>query len=172
MDETGDVDGDGLNDMAVSSYLDSSSTGMVEVFSGASSPSLTGTPLATLPGRAAGDYFGYSVSHGDVDGDGVRELVVGAVYDDDGGTDRGAVYVLLLNANGTVRSTVKTSDIAGNLTAALANSDGFGTSVAGPGDIDGDGTQNLEDQDEDGDGTPNTEDSDSDGDQVPDAEED
>ena len=46
-------------------------------------------------------------SLGDLDGDGVTDLAVGAYRDDTGGTERGAVHVLLLNANGTVKSSVK-----------------------------------------------------------------
>ncbi len=44
------------------------------------------------------DTFGRSVaSLGDLDGDGVSDLAVGAFWDDDGGTDRGAVWVLFLD---------------------------------------------------------------------------
>ena len=44
------------------------------------------------------DYFGYAVaSLGDLDGDGVGDLAVGAIGDDDGGTNRGAVWVLFLD---------------------------------------------------------------------------
>ncbi len=44
------------------------------------------------------DWFGKSVaSLGDLDGDGVGDLVVGARNDDDGGFDRGAVWVLFLD---------------------------------------------------------------------------
>ena len=54
------------------------------------------------PTLAATDFFGSSVATlGDLDGDGVSDLVVGAPYDDTGGTWRGAVYVLLMNADGT-----------------------------------------------------------------------
>ena len=45
-----------------------------------------------------------SASLGDLDGDGVTDLAVGAYQDDTGGTGRGAVHVLFLNANGTVKS--------------------------------------------------------------------
>ena len=45
-----------------------------------------------------GDDFGVSVaSLGDFDGDGVGDVVVGAILDDDGGVDRGAVYMLFLD---------------------------------------------------------------------------
>ena len=43
------------------------------------------------------DVFGNSVALlGDLDGDNVDDLVVGALFDDDGGTNRGAVWVLFL----------------------------------------------------------------------------
>ncbi|MBT8211911.1 MAG: FG-GAP repeat protein, partial [Acidimicrobiia bacterium] len=84
------------------------------------------------------DHFGRSVaSIGDVDGDGIADLAVGAPFDDDGGSDRGAVYVLFLNANGTVKSEQKISDTAGGLATPLANLDEFGMGVAGIGDLDG-----------------------------------
>ena len=41
------------------------------------------------------DYFGISVSGvGDLNQDGILDLAVGASSDDDGGYNRGAVYVL------------------------------------------------------------------------------
>ena len=73
----------------------------------------------------------------------MADLAVGAQYDDDGGSDRGAVYVLFLNADGTVRAEQKISDTAGGLTATLNDSDSFGYSVAGVGDVDGDGVADL-----------------------------
>jgi hypothetical protein len=43
------------------------------------------------------DFFGAAISAlPDLDGDGVDEIVVGASHDDDGGPDRGAVYVLFI----------------------------------------------------------------------------
>ena len=78
------------------------------------------------------DTFGVSVAGlGDLDGDGVTDLAVGAPPDDDGGTDRGAVFVLFLNANGTVKAEQKITDTAGGLVATLDDGDNFGVSVAG-----------------------------------------
>jgi uncharacterized delta-60 repeat protein len=51
--------------------------------------------------------------------------------DDDGGTNRGAVHILFMNPDGTVRAEQKISSTTGGLTAALDNSDQFGRSVAG-----------------------------------------
>lgn len=89
-----------------------------------------------------GDNFGEDVcSLGDLDGAGpsVRAIAVGAVGDDDGGSDRGAVYILFLNSSGTVLSRKKISDVEGSFTALLLNDDNFGTSVANLGNLDGAG---------------------------------
>ncbi len=63
------------------------------------------------------DFFGTSVaSLGDLDGDGVGDLAVGARGDSDGGLDRGAVWVLFLNTDGTVKSHQKINDTKGGFT--------------------------------------------------------
>ena len=53
---------------------------------------------------------------GDLDGDGIIDLAVGAVGTDDGGDFRGAMYVLFLNSDGTVKAHQKISDASGGLT--------------------------------------------------------
>ncbi|HKQ56853.1 MAG TPA: FlgD immunoglobulin-like domain containing protein [Candidatus Eisenbacteria bacterium] len=86
------------------------------------------------------DEFGGAVANlGDLDGTGpsVTALAVGAVGDDDGGGDRGAVYILFLSSTGTVLSERKISDTQGNFQAVLDNADDFGSSVTALGDLDG-----------------------------------
>ena len=57
------------------------------------------------------DYFGWSVSGvGDLDNDGIPDIAVGAYLDDDGGSNRGAIYTLFLNSDGTVKNHQKISD--------------------------------------------------------------
>ena len=82
-------------------------------------------------------------SLGDLDGDGVADLAVGAYGDDDGGSGRGAVYILFLNADGTVKAETKISSTQGGLTGPLDDYDYFGWSVASLGDLDGDGVADL-----------------------------
>jgi len=96
-----------------------------------------------------GDIFGGSVAPlGEFDGDGVEDLVVGAPYDDDGGTlglssNVGAMWILLLNPDGSVKEEKKISATSGSFAGSLDDGDLFGTSVAGIGDLDFNGSVDL-----------------------------
>jgi hypothetical protein len=91
------------------------------------------------------DVFGqFSIaSLGDLDGDSITDIAVGAVGDDDGGAGRGALWILFLNADGTVKNHQKISSALGNFTGSLDNGDAFGSAVTSLGDIDGDGVQDI-----------------------------
>lgn len=75
---------------------------------------------------------------GDINGDGIFDLIVGARSDDDGATDAGAVYILFMNSDGTVQSSQKISATQGGFTDTLLENNFFGYGVAGVGDYDGD----------------------------------
>ncbi len=59
--------------------------------------------------------------------------------DDDGGPNRGAVWILFLNTDGTVKSHEKISSTQGGFLGTLDNFDGFGVDVASLGDLSGNG---------------------------------
>ncbi len=91
-----------------------------------------------------GDSFGMSLaSIGDWNNDGTSDLAVGAPEDGDGGPNRGAIWLLFLQPDGTVGSELKISDTAGGFSGGLVNADYFGISVAALDDIDGDGIREL-----------------------------
>jgi hypothetical protein len=90
------------------------------------------------------DAFGTAVAViGDVDGNGVVDVAVGAPQDDDGGDDRGAVYVFLLDAAANALSVTKISSGSGGFAGPLRDGDRFGSALAGIGDVDGDGIPDL-----------------------------
>ena len=95
------------------------------------------------PTLAANDLYGISIAAiGDLDGNGVTDLAIGAAGDDTGGTNRGAVYVTLMNADGTTKSFTKIAhQLHGGPT--LANEDYFGRRMASLGDLDGDGITDI-----------------------------
>lgn len=93
---------------------------------------------------SAGDRFSRDHDQaGDINGDGVIDLVVGARSDDDGATDAGAVYILFMNSNGTVQSNQKISMLSGGFNETLLASNFFGYGVAGIGDYDNDGIPDI-----------------------------
>ena len=91
----GDINGDGNDDFVVGAYHANpggENSGRVSVFSG-----IDGTELWSLPGAAPYDELGISVaSLGDLNGDGLQDIIVGAHQNDSTGLDAGAVYVYLL----------------------------------------------------------------------------
>ena len=90
----GDLDGDGTPDLASSGAMDE--RGRTWIFQGGlgTDPMTGAEALATWTGEADGDQAGYSLAAGDVDGDGVADLAVGAPYNDRGGDYSGAVYLI------------------------------------------------------------------------------
>src|SRR5262249_31601062 len=95
-------------------------------------------------------YFGESFAPGglcalgDVDGDGLGDLAIGAPGDPDGaGPDTGAVWSVHLNADGTLKRTQKISQLSGGFGGTLDAGGRFGTSIAQLGDLDGDGRREL-----------------------------
>jgi hypothetical protein len=91
------------------------------------------------------DEFGRAIANlGDLDGNGVVDLAVGAIGDDDGGVDqKGAVWILFMQADGTSCAEQKISDTQGNFQGIIAGGDLFGFALATLGDLDGDGVTDI-----------------------------
>ena len=152
----GDLNGDSVPDLVVGAYNDLTSviagrTGSVYVLlmnpdGSAAETRKIASGLNGGPELKGFNYFGQSVvSPGDLNGDGVADLVVGAFDDDTGGgniKNRGAAHVLFLNAQGSVTSTRKIAHLL-NGGPSLVAADHFGISAAALGDLNGDGVPDL-----------------------------
>src|SRR3989338_171484 len=137
-----DFNGDGIADVLVGADTDDDgggSSGVAFIFYGSTSlaSSIDGS-LANvkLIGEDASDRFGFSVSGaGDVNADGISDVLVGARLDDDGANDAGAAYIFY-------GSTSLASSIDGSVANVKligeAASDQFGNSVSGAGDVNND----------------------------------
>ena len=98
---------------------------------------------ANGPDLSNGDSFGYSIANiGDLNGDGVTDIAVGAYFDDAGGSNSGAVHIMFMNSNGTVSDTI---EINGDTTNGpdLGDDDYFGASIANIGDLNNDGVTDI-----------------------------
>lgn len=140
----GDLDGDGVPDLAVGDPdHDAVTIHFMAPDGTAVATQAIGSAMGGFVGGIAGSEFGEAVGPaGDVDGDGVGDLVVGAPDDDDLWEDTGAVWIIFLRADGTVKGQQKISSLSGGL-PWLPPYAYFGWSVAGLGDVDGDGTPDL-----------------------------
>lgn len=147
-----DIDGDGFDDLAVSSgtygpsldvhVLRLNADGTVKANSRIAD-GVGGLPAGSVSSQ---DGFGSSLaSLGDIDGDGLADLAVGAPRDSNGGGYyAGAVHLLFLDTDGSVKSNAKIADGTGGLAAGTISSrDNFGNAISFLPDRDGNGVPEL-----------------------------
>lgn len=145
----GDVNGDGFSDIIIGAYRYDFSTpsntdnGVAYIYHGApgglAGGGLNPSPATAIsPTTATDAFFGWSVSHaGDVNGDGLSDVVVGAYRQNIGGPiEEGVVYVF--HGSGSGINPTPVSTLQGNSTNAW-----FGRSVSTAGDANGDGYADI-----------------------------
>ncbi len=151
----GDVNGDGLIDVIVGTFSDDpngvDSGAAFVVFGKTTSTAVqlsaveAGTGGFVINGVSAGDRAGGAVSAaGDVNGDGLADVIVGAGADDPNGSASGASFVVFGKTTGTVvqLSTVE-SGTGGFVIRGASTDDLSGCSVSSAGDVNGDGLTDL-----------------------------
>jgi Ca2+-binding RTX toxin-like protein len=154
----GDVNGDGIDDLIVGAYrsdANGTDSGVAYVVFGSregfpSSVDLSdvasGTGGFKIIGEYSGDQAGISVAAaGDINGDGIDDLIIGANRNNAGGASAGAAYIVL--GSTIFDATIDLHDIAGGsggfklLGTGLAGR--LGESVSSAGDFDGDGIDDV-----------------------------
>ncbi len=129
----GDVNSDGFDDVIVGA--NAYSKGKVYIYLGGINMDSI-ADATTFTRGSSGDYFGRSVSSaGDINSDGFDDLIVGAEYNDAGGTDAGKAYIYLggNNPNNVADITLSGED----------KWDCFGHSVSSAGDVNSDGFDDI-----------------------------
>ncbi|MEM9273561.1 MAG: putative Ig domain-containing protein, partial [Cyanobacteria bacterium P01_F01_bin.143] len=155
---TGDVNGDGIDDLIISAtYADPNgrtNAGQSYVVFGNNTlfssslelSSLDGSNGFAINGIFAGDFSGLSVSDaGDINGDNIDDLIIGARRANPNGNDSGQSYVVF-GSNATFSSSFDLSDLNGSngfVLNGIVAGDLSGSSVSNAGDVNGDGIDDL-----------------------------
>lgn len=149
----GDINNDGIDDVAIGVPGDNDDSGAGYVIFGKSSQgsvetldvsALDGSNGFAISGFGFSAFGGTSISGGDINGDGIADLVIGAPGT--GGSSFGNVYVIFGNVGVGGSGSFSVSSLMGSngfTIGGFAEGDEPGTSVAANGDINADGINDL-----------------------------
>ena len=148
----GDIDGDGIDDLIIGAPYAGTGAGYVVFGSdeGLAHPlslsDLDGSNGFKINGVSAGDSLGISVSAaGDINGDEIDDLIIGAILAGTPGDYAGASYVVF-GSDEAWAGSLNLSSLDGSNGFAIngvSDQDSLGNSVSAAGDINGDGIDDL-----------------------------
>jgi hypothetical protein len=134
----GDVNGDGYADVLVGAPAWNGGRGQVQLYAGAPSAPFLNF-LQSWTGTSPGDSLGLAVhTAGDVNGDGLADVMIGRGVYKFNGTDPGAAQ-LYYGVLGGAPSFTPDWSVTGPIYNTIQQSSAYGFSVASAGDVDGDG---------------------------------
>jgi hypothetical protein len=153
IEKIGDIDGDGVQDIAVGAFEDWSNQvnrncGSVFILrmnedGTVKAHQRIGEGIGGFTNWGAQELFGSGLTAlGDINGDGIPDLAVGSAGDRELGPNSGAVFIIQLNTDGTVKNQSKITPTGVNF-SGLPSGGYFGWDVDNIGDIDGDGNDDL-----------------------------
>ncbi|MFC7498786.1 beta strand repeat-containing protein [Enterovirga sp. GCM10030262] len=148
LSDAGDLNGDGFDDIIIG---DTGEDRAYVIFGRAGGyPALDAAAMAPGEGlvitdNSTGDNTGRSVSSlGDINGDGLADIIVGAPQGDDGGNSAGEAYVIY--GSSTLPSAIDLTALTlsqGFVIRGDAEGDSAGRSVSSAGDVNGDGLDDI-----------------------------
>lgn len=157
----GDINGDGIDDLIIgapggdSGYGGTNESSKSYILFGGADIATTGSDLSLLDGTNGfvinginpGDELGYSVSNaGDINNDGIVDLIIGAPNADPNGNNSGSTYIVFGGAGVGAGGSFDLSSLDGNNGFVLNGinlGDRLGFSVSGAGDVNGDGIADV-----------------------------
>ena len=154
---TGDINADGYDDIVIGAYgadPNGERSGQIYVVFGNTADhsstfaltSINGTNGFVVNGKDEGDLAGHSVSKaGDVNNDGLQDLLIGALYADTNGTDSGEAYLIFgKKTDYTASLNLSSLDgLNGFVINGVEAGDASGAFVSSAGDVNGDSFDDL-----------------------------
>lgn len=138
---SGDINNDGISDLIISGFAWTTNTGKVSIFYGVKTTGISANPVTSaniaLTGEITNSNFGYSMSVGDFNGDGLNDLAIGA---NGFNSNSGKIYVFKGGANGLTLTSNNTTDSVLKITGETGSYMGYSVSFS---DLNGDGISDL-----------------------------